>query len=203
MSKEILYTRDLGKKALAFCKVALDDQSANINVTHDRLYFDMAKKLECITSALKDTINSKLSNPGTPATFANNPIPFTVTLIEFDPEKNQPILLKDGKVEDPLYNPKTGAIDISLQDKDYNLTRMTGTAQIKVSPLLNGLLELIDMEWKLESKGPDADDGDWIERSEEKVDPEWMDDSDDAEEDDDDEDESEIEDDDFVIDELD
>lgn len=161
MSKEILYTRDLDKKEVIFCKATLDDITPKIDTDHDRMYFAIKRDV-AINGALKDVIDAKLANPATSGSFASEPIPFAVTIITLKPEKNQPILCKDGNAEDPRYNAKTGAVDISLADKHYTRTVLEGIVHIKVSPLINGLLELIDMKWEIDESAPS-----WLNRPEE------------------------------------
>lgn len=223
MSKEILYTRDLGKKELTFCKATLDDIAVNIDCDRDRMFFAVKRDL-AINAALIDVINAKLANPATPASFINEPISFAVTVITMKSEKDQPILCKDGKAEDPRYNAKTGAVDISLADKHYSRTTIVGTAHIKVTPLANGILELTSMKWEAPdhdtgkihppiknwfmggSKKDDASDPNWLERPEAKE--EWparftKDKDDDSDDDDEEIDGSDNEIEDDFVDELD
>lgn len=179
MSKEILYTRDLGKKELTFCKATLDDITVNIDCDRDRMFFAVKRDL-AINAALLDVINAKLANPATPPSFINEPISFSVTVITMKSEKDQPILCKDGNAEDPRYNTKTGAVDVSLADKHYSRTTMEGTAHIKVTPLANGILELTSMKWEM----PDPDTGkihppikNWFvnfPKKDDKSDPNWL-----------------------------
>lgn len=226
MSKKVLYMNDLGKKNLVFCKVTLGTQAEEINADHDRLYFDVKHDFGAINLALINTINSKLSDPSTPANFASEPIPFTVTLASVQCKKGDPINCKDGEVVDPLYDPKTHAINIALSDKKWKSVTARGTADIKVTPSINGLLELVDMTWKVEdfddikpsvsSIGTwmnqvmetifGKDDLDWMEKSDDKGDGSWLDKPDDKmpwpgsdDEDDDEDEEDEEEDDDSDI----